>query len=353
MTGTRDVQTLRTTKPHVVELSVIITCFNYEAFVGEAIESALAQNSDRIEVIVVDDGSTDGSWLRIRSYGDRVKAIRTPRRGALGASLAGLELAAGGFVYFLDADDVLCDGAFHAFAQHLQSRVSKIQFMLTPIDKRGRVIGPPFPKLQDSHDSAALIRSISVRGFYSTPPTSGNVYRRDIYHGLGDLSYERAIDGVPYLLAPFLGEVVSIGQALAKYRIHDTNLSSFSEISPERLSGYAGRFLNRLVHLENLLAARQLDSQGFRVKQTYSYLLEIDMLSKVARRQRIGWSLMRSYAGALQQERSGLPKHAFVLFYSMLALSPRAMATRLARFRLNQASGTWVRRRLKRLVHRL
>jgi glycosyltransferase involved in cell wall biosynthesis len=353
VTDAHDAQLVYATKPQRVELSVIITCFNYEAFVGEAIDSALRQGSDSIEIIVVDDGSTDESWSRIRSYGDRVKAIRTPRQGALGASLAGLKLASGGFVYFLDADDVLCEGAFGVLAQHLHSRVSKIQFMLTPINKQGEVIGPPFPKLQDSRDSARLIKSIMVCGYYSTPPTSGNVYRRDIYDGLGDLTYERAIDGVPYLLAPFLGEVVSIGRTLAKYRIHDANLSSFSELSPERLNGYAGRFLNRLIHLEKILESRKLNGHGFRVKKTYSYLLEIDILSRVVSRERIGWALMRSYSVALGQERSGLPKHAFFLFYSMLAFLPKTMATRLARFRLNQASGTWVRRRLKWLVHRL
>lgn len=50
-----------------------------------------------------------------------------------------------------------------------------------------------------------------------TPPTSGNVYRRDVYDGLGEMTHERAIDGVPYLLAPFVGEVISIDHPFGRY----------------------------------------------------------------------------------------------------------------------------------------
>lgn len=88
-------------------VSVIIPCLNGEIFVGNAIESALAQTYANVEVIVIDDGSTDDSLEIIRSFGDRIRWESTPSRGACAARNRGLELACGDLIQFLDADDLL------------------------------------------------------------------------------------------------------------------------------------------------------------------------------------------------------------------------------------------------------
>ncbi len=88
-------------------VSILIPCFNAERFVGDAIRSALEQTYDRVEVIVIDDGSTDGSLDTIRSFGGRVRWEAGPNRGACAARNRGLELATGELVQFLDADDLL------------------------------------------------------------------------------------------------------------------------------------------------------------------------------------------------------------------------------------------------------
>jgi glycosyltransferase involved in cell wall biosynthesis len=88
-------------------VSIVIPCWNGEAFVGEAIESALAQTWPNIEVIVVDDGSTDGSVDVIRCFGERVRWETGPNRGACAARNRGVALARGELIQFLDADDVL------------------------------------------------------------------------------------------------------------------------------------------------------------------------------------------------------------------------------------------------------
>jgi glycosyltransferase involved in cell wall biosynthesis len=75
--------------------------------VGEAIESALGQSYSGVEVIVIDDGSTDGSADVIRSLGDRVRWESGPNRGACAARNRGIELAQGELIQFLDADDLL------------------------------------------------------------------------------------------------------------------------------------------------------------------------------------------------------------------------------------------------------
>lgn len=87
--------------------SIIIPCYNAEALISEAIESALNQTYPHREVIVVDDGSTDSSLDVIRSFGNRVRWASGPNRGGSAARNRGLEMATGEFVQFLDADDVL------------------------------------------------------------------------------------------------------------------------------------------------------------------------------------------------------------------------------------------------------
>ena len=88
-------------------VSVLIPCHNNEAFVAEAIESALGQTYSNIEVIVVDDGSTDQSLQVIKSYRDQIKWHTGPNRGACAARNTAFFQSQGEFIQFLDADDIL------------------------------------------------------------------------------------------------------------------------------------------------------------------------------------------------------------------------------------------------------
>jgi glycosyltransferase involved in cell wall biosynthesis len=89
-------------------VSVIIPCRNGAAWLGDAIESCLGQSWTRVEIVVVDDASTDRSRDVARRYRDRgVMALDSPRRGASAARNIGLQHARGDFIQFLDADDVL------------------------------------------------------------------------------------------------------------------------------------------------------------------------------------------------------------------------------------------------------
>jgi glycosyltransferase involved in cell wall biosynthesis len=88
-------------------VSVIIPCYNGAQFVGDAIENALSQTYPNVEVVVVDDGSTDDSLQVIRSFGDRVRWESLPNGGACRARNRGAVLAQGDLLQFLDADDLL------------------------------------------------------------------------------------------------------------------------------------------------------------------------------------------------------------------------------------------------------
>lgn len=88
-------------------VSIVIPCWNGERFVADAIESALAQTYPHVEIIVIDDGSTDRTADVLRSFGDRIRWESGPNRGACIARNRGLELARGKLIQFLDADDIL------------------------------------------------------------------------------------------------------------------------------------------------------------------------------------------------------------------------------------------------------
>ena len=86
-------------------VSVVIPAYNAERFVGEAIESVLAQRYTRFELIVVDDGSSDRTSEVARSYGEKVRTLRQENRGVSAARNAGTRAATGELLAFLDADD--------------------------------------------------------------------------------------------------------------------------------------------------------------------------------------------------------------------------------------------------------
>lgn len=92
-------------------VSVVIPCYNREGLIAEAIESALGQTGVEIEVVVVDDGSTDNSWLKILSYGSRITAVSSKNCGVSNARNLGVAAATGSWVKFLDSDDYLLPGA--------------------------------------------------------------------------------------------------------------------------------------------------------------------------------------------------------------------------------------------------
>jgi len=86
-------------------VSVIIPAYNAGRFVAHAIESVLEQSFNDVEILVVDDGSTDGTACRVATYGDRVVYVDRPHGGAGSARNHGARLANGEWLAFLDADD--------------------------------------------------------------------------------------------------------------------------------------------------------------------------------------------------------------------------------------------------------
>jgi glycosyltransferase involved in cell wall biosynthesis len=87
-------------------VSVVIPTYNYGRFIGETVESALAQTYRPVETIVVDDGSTDDTRERVAGYGNRVRYLYQQNRGLSAARNAGIGAAQGEFIALLDSDDL-------------------------------------------------------------------------------------------------------------------------------------------------------------------------------------------------------------------------------------------------------
>lgn len=104
-----------------VLVSILIPCFNAERWIGQAIESALSQTWAEKEVIVVDDGSSDGSLAVIERFGARVRWETGPNRGGNPARNRLLELARGEWLQYLDADDYLMPGKIAAQGKCLEA----------------------------------------------------------------------------------------------------------------------------------------------------------------------------------------------------------------------------------------
>src|ERR1700722_11062092 len=92
-------------KPHLT-VSCVIPVFNGERFLAEAIESVLAQSYETSEIIVVDDGSTDGTKTVAARFDQRVAYVEQSNAGPASARNHGIQRASGDFIAFLDSDDL-------------------------------------------------------------------------------------------------------------------------------------------------------------------------------------------------------------------------------------------------------
>lgn len=206
--------------------TIVIVNYNYERYVGSAIQSALEQTYQPLEVIVVDDGSTDRSRDIIGGYGARVRSVFQKNEGQGSAYNAGWREARGEFVLFLDSDDLLARDAMAKVAAAFQAGDAvKVQFYLRQVDRDLEPLGYLLPSYGFS--SMAPREQIRRYGYYVSPPASGNAFRKsflDAIMPIADIeAYRRAADGYTTGLAGVAGSVASIPEVLGSYRIHGDN----------------------------------------------------------------------------------------------------------------------------------
>jgi glycosyltransferase involved in cell wall biosynthesis len=207
-------------------LSIIVNNYNYSQFLHEAIDSALNQTYLNIEVIVVDDGSTDNSREIIASYENRIIPVLKENGGQASAFNAGFAVSRGEIVIFLDADDYLFPHTAEQVVAAWKPGVAKVQYRLQVIDALRTPLGFQ-PPCDQRLDSGEVWRILLKKGRYESPVTSGNGFSRAVLAQIlpvPEAEFRISADGYLATLVPFYGQIVSIEQALGAYRLHGSNL---------------------------------------------------------------------------------------------------------------------------------
>ena len=155
---------------------MVIPCFNQAEFLRDAIQSVLSSGGGDCEIIVIDDGSTDGTAAVARDFGPAIRYVRQSNRGLPDARNAGLTEATGDGVLFLDADDRLVSGALAAGVLALQENQAAAfaAGRYRTITEEGKPFAEPEPMSPRQDWYAALLR----RNVFGMPGVV--MYRRTV-----------------------------------------------------------------------------------------------------------------------------------------------------------------------------
>jgi glycosyltransferase involved in cell wall biosynthesis len=207
-------------------VSIIISNYNYERYIGAAVDSALAQTVPDCEVIVVDDGSTDGSRAVLECYRNdpRVRLILQENGGQAVAMNVGFAASRGDVVIFLDSDDALHPNAVETVLSHWRPGLSRCQYALEVIDGSDRRLGlHPCAQAMEGGD---VHWKLVVGGYYRFMPTSGNAFARAALtpiFPIPEVEWRLCSDTYLVTMSTAYGEVRNIDEPLGCYRVHGSN----------------------------------------------------------------------------------------------------------------------------------
>jgi glycosyltransferase involved in cell wall biosynthesis len=202
-------------------VSVAIPCFNQARFLKDAISSVRRQRYAPVEIVVVDDGSTDESARIAAAAG--VRLARQGNAGLSAARNAGLKMARGEFIVFLDADDELLPDAVESGVELLQRSpsVSCVVRRCQIMDTERR----PLPTVHTPVGTPELYRAWLRRNFVWTPGAA--VFRTDAISAIGGFPIDLApaADYAVYLTLARKAAVLFDAREVVRYRQHDGNMS--------------------------------------------------------------------------------------------------------------------------------
>jgi glycosyltransferase involved in cell wall biosynthesis len=207
-------------------VSVIIPCYNGEAFLKEAIESALGQSYHRVEIIVVDDGSTDRSPEIAQQL--PVRYIRQPNRGLTPSRNLGIRESRGSYIVFLDADDRLkpeaIETGLRVMAEHPGCTMAVGDHVFVSQD--GSYLADSRKACLAGSQYEALLKSNFIEMISSV------LFRRSVLLEIGgfDTGLRVAEDYELYLRIARANPVYCHRAVIAEYRMHQANASHNSEL---------------------------------------------------------------------------------------------------------------------------
>jgi hypothetical protein len=221
--------------------------YNYARFLREAIESVLSQTYPRIEIIVVDDGSTDNSRDVIASYGDRLISVFQENGGQTSALNAAFEQSSGDLIAFLDSDDTFAPTKVECVvaAARRAPQAYLIHHQMQIVDESGKAMHRPFPVRVPDGDIRDLVARTG--GWFPYPVMSGLTFTRAYAQRLFPVpDDQRSVDRgrshvLPvivdtYLAGPaaLLAPVAGIQAPLTHYRVHGRNRTFETQATSEQ-----------------------------------------------------------------------------------------------------------------------
>lgn len=334
------------TRAAVALVSVIIPNYNYAAFVADAIESALALDWPRVEVIVVDDGSTDDSRDVIARYADRVTVIHQANGGQIAACNTGFARSHGDAVIFLDADDLLEPSLMREVSRVWRPGLSKVQLQMKVVDGSGKPTGALLPQFHVVPTAADVQRWVMNAASYPTPPGSGNVYARSYLEQIFPLVGEdRAADSYCLAAAPHLGDVVTLAKPLVSYRVHGRNDGAMASLDKRRFAAELRRARARFEYAGKLPSGRHLPRSEAALNRSLTFLpYRLASLKLLPEEhplpQDSAWKVLRdlALACATPQGMTLKARAALCVWSLSLAVAPPRLSDKLALWRFSSGS---------------
>ncbi len=207
-------------------VSIIINNYNYERFISQAIDSALNQTYPQIEVVVVDDGSTDNSQQIIAKYGDKIVPVLKKNGGQASTFNAGFAASQGEIICFLDSDDVFIPEKIaevvNVFLEHQD--LGWCFHNQKWVDENTQ----PLPKTSTQRSSQECDFRALIKAGKLPPPlpaTSALCFKRSLLQQILPMFESDGTSADRYLkyVAVALDKGFLLGKVLALHRIHSSN----------------------------------------------------------------------------------------------------------------------------------
>ena len=223
--------------------TVVIPTYNHGQWVSGAIESVLAQDYEPIEIIVVDDGSSDGTRQVVERFGEAVRYVWQENRGLSAARNTGIQLAAGEYIGVLDADDFYESNFMSVLVSRLNARpdAEAIYCGYRFVDAQNR----PLPQVESRDVAPAALFQTLAEGNFLVPEAI--LVRRRCYAAVGPFDESlRAIEDMDMWLRISRDHtVIGCSEILTRHRVLPVSMST----DPER------QCVNRLKVITKLFGA--------------------------------------------------------------------------------------------------
>ncbi|MEQ1622917.1 MAG: glycosyltransferase [Methylococcales bacterium] len=240
-----------------MKVSIIIPVFNGEAFITRAIQSALNQSLNPFEIIVINDGSNDGTLEELAAFRNKIKVISIPNGGVSNARNKGILASSGDLIAFLDADDIWYENKLKQqvaiFEKFPDVGFSCCDFTYTT--GNSNAILNHFARFKNDGDidfdeplKSSALEVLIKHNFVGT--CSNVMIRRDVLNqvGLFNTNYKQAEDYDLWLRCALVTKFVLQFEALLEKKTHDANLTN--------------NFLETLLFHEKVLLSLQSNTQA-------------------------------------------------------------------------------------------